>query len=183
MTKGMTPVADPTHREDWATPWWVVETTAEMLAIEGFALDACALEATRKAPDYYGPDHIDPAKRDALAVDWPATAVWCNPPFGAKAARAFVRQAQNCASRGGLVALLLPNSKTEQLWHIELMLDHRTIGLIHVAGRLAFAVDGKPVKGNPAGSEIIIIGRNPMRRPMAYGAMMRDAGGVTWRWR
>jgi hypothetical protein len=183
MTKGMTPVTDPTHREDWATPWWVVETTAAMLGNAGFALDACAMETTRKAPDYYGPDHIDPDKRDALLVDWPATVVWCNPPFGAKAAKEFAWRAQVCASKGGLVAFVLPNSKTEQLWHIDLMLDHRTIGLIHVEGRVWFEAAGRPVRKNPAGSEILIIGKDIMRRPMAYGAMMRDEGGVSWRWR
>lgn len=74
-------------RDCWATPTDLVVRVQRWLG-HSFRLDACAEADTAKAPEWYGPDHPDPARRDALAVDeWTAglqryeDAIWCNPPY------------------------------------------------------------------------------------------------------
>ena len=35
-----------------------------------FVLDACALSSSALKPNWYGPDHPDPERRDCLVRDW-----------------------------------------------------------------------------------------------------------------
>lgn len=71
-----------TGKDDWATP---PEVVAFGERVSGpFDVDAAALRATSKAPRYYGPDHLDPYRRDFLKDCWhmaPGTNVWANPPY------------------------------------------------------------------------------------------------------
>lgn len=49
----------------------------------GFIWDAAAVQGNRKCHNYFGPDHINPAYRDCLCIDWPITGpLWLNPPYG-----------------------------------------------------------------------------------------------------
>jgi hypothetical protein len=48
-----------------------------------FGCDVAALESNAKCPDYFGPDHEDPLRRDALDCVWPTDLPnWMNPPYG-----------------------------------------------------------------------------------------------------
>jgi hypothetical protein len=181
--------AEPGYRDDWATPQDLVDALAMMIAgEEHFDLDVCALRDTAKAPNYIGPDHEDEASRDALTCVWDRLN-WCNPPFGAGPASDFVERAMTFASTRGLTtAVLLPNSKTEQDWHIRAMLDPRLLAVIHVAGRIGFEINGKPAKGNRHGSEVLVFGPNPRNNPISVGCIMRLTGesgrkAWTWAWR
>lgn len=48
----------------------------------GFGCDVAALATNRKCENYFGPDHVDPARRDCLTVAWPTSRPnWLNPPY------------------------------------------------------------------------------------------------------
>ena len=52
---------------DWATPRYVVDHVDREFH---FVLDACAVKKSSVTPDYFGPDHENPARRDCLTADW-----------------------------------------------------------------------------------------------------------------
>lgn len=51
-----------------------------------FTTDIAALASNAKAPQYVGPDHVDPARRDCLTISWPRACdgelIFLNPPYG-----------------------------------------------------------------------------------------------------
>lgn len=48
----------------------------------GFVCDVAADQMLALHPNWFGPDHNDPARRDCLTVDWPTNGpVWMNPPY------------------------------------------------------------------------------------------------------
>ena len=83
-------------RDTYATPQGVIEIVKQKVGI--IHLDAAAVEETSKGISYIGPDHRDPAMRDALNVEWVKAAraevggtgfvadnqlhAFLNPPFG-----------------------------------------------------------------------------------------------------
>ena len=170
------------YRGDWATPQGLVDAVAAMCAIP-FRLDVCATKETAKAPAYFGPDHDDPMMRDALAIEWPCTGIWCNPPFERKVAKQFAARCAAVASNHGFCALLLPTSNSDQLWHAQMMMEPCVIGLIDVVGRVAFEIDGVGVRGNSAGTQIVLMAKGSIRRGMAYGVIWRDGEKWEWQWK
>lgn len=61
----------------WSTPSWVIEFALTEIgnpATKGFALDACCVPETAKAPHFYT------EKEDGLAQPW-LNSTWCNPPY------------------------------------------------------------------------------------------------------
>jgi hypothetical protein len=49
----------------------------------GFGCDVAADQMLTLCPSWFGPDHLDPSRRDCLAVDWPTDKPnWLNPPYG-----------------------------------------------------------------------------------------------------
>jgi hypothetical protein len=57
--------------------------------VGGFGCDVAADQRLTLVPEsWYGPDHADPARRDALVVDWPTDRPnWLNPPYSDPEAR------------------------------------------------------------------------------------------------
>lgn len=48
-----------------------------------FGWDVAAVQGNRKCDNYFGPDHKNPAYRNALTIDWPTDVpLWMNPPYG-----------------------------------------------------------------------------------------------------
>lgn len=85
-------------RQTWETP----QALFDLLDAEfGFTLDPCAEPETAKCARYYT------AADDGLAQSWAGEVVFCNPPYGDKAA--WVRKAwTEAAEHGALVVLLIP---------------------------------------------------------------------------
>jgi phage N-6-adenine-methyltransferase len=86
-----------------------------------FGLDAAALQASTLVPDnWYGPDHPDPAARDALRIDWNHNSrgkpIWLNPPYG-RVIKDWMRKANEVASGGGTVVCLVPSRTDTSWWH------------------------------------------------------------------
>lgn len=104
-------------RTRWATPAWLVERVAQEIGAP-CAFDLCAEQATAKAPDWCGPDHPDPWRRDAFTAR--LTEVnrqgfcWCNPPFKNMGPWGNLALAAADHFAAGLVLLTPP--KTEQAW-------------------------------------------------------------------
>ena len=50
-----------------------------------FTTDVAAIAANAKAPKYFGPDHVDPARRNCLTIPWPTITEgelnYLNPPY------------------------------------------------------------------------------------------------------
>lgn len=71
----------------WGTGNDVTSTPPEFFAIinaqaGGFGCDVAALSTNRKVENYFGPDHIEPWRRDCLKIDWPDDKPnWLNPPY------------------------------------------------------------------------------------------------------
>ena len=124
--------------DNWPTP----QTFFDALHAEfGLVVDVCADAANRKAPAYYGLDHVDPSRRDGLAGDWAADAqaaggaVWMNPPYG-KAIGAWMAKAAATAQAGAVVVTLVPVRADTAWWH-EHVLDTGA-EVRFVRGRLTF---------------------------------------------
>lgn len=138
MTTGFysSPQAFSSATDDWATP----RVFYKKLATEfNFVLDAAASSTNTLATNWYGLDHVDPAKRDGLVCNWAADAltlggdVWLNPPYG-RTTIDWVRKADETAKNGATVVCLVP-SRTDTRWFHDYCAHHE---LRFVRGRLKF---------------------------------------------
>lgn len=126
---------------DWGTP----QDFFDRLHAEfHFTVDAAANDTNHKLPRWYGPGG---EREDALDGFWSTSEVyWCNPPYG-REQRAFVAQAHDVMTRGGLAVLLLPSRTDTKLWHqwvwnAERQEPYDGVEVRFVQGRLTF--DGAP---------------------------------------
>lgn len=68
----------PESEKDLAqTPKWFIDSVLNLIGIEYFELDVCALEQTKKAATCYS---LAERGENALELDWDLWN-WCNPPF------------------------------------------------------------------------------------------------------
>ena len=94
MTKGFTNGMRSSISDSWTTPRDFYEKLNKEF---NFALDAAALQSSTLCPDnWYGPDHPEQSRQDALARSWSDDSdggtVWLNPPYG-RAIKAFMAKA------------------------------------------------------------------------------------------
>ena len=152
-------IINTTGKDDWATPLWVVQYALQRLDVGRFDLDAAAKADTAKAAQYLGPDHTDPAMRDALSADWAALGqnVWCNPPYSRKAGGLWrwLGKAVEASERGATVAALFFARTETAAWH-----DHvlRAAEVHLFRGRLSFIdpATGESPGPAPAPSALVI---------------------------
>ncbi len=90
--------------DTWTTPRDFFD---KLQAEFNFGLDAAALASSTLVPEnWFGPDHKDPSKRDALILDWNVYSqnkpIWLNPPYG-KTIKDWVFKANSVARGGGQV--------------------------------------------------------------------------------
>jgi len=138
-------------RMDWETPpllWEFIE------AVFGpFDLDACATAATAKCENWLGPDHPDPARRDAFrVVPWPGRMVFCNPPYGRDISR-WMNMASFAGLQSNASSVVLTFARTDtRWWHT--YVDKAT-KIIFLKGRVPFLRDGQEVAPAPAPSVLL----------------------------
>ena len=118
MTQGFTSGMRTSLDDTWTTPRDFFD---KLNAEFDFGLDAAALQASTLVPDnWYGPDHPDPAARDALRIDWNHNSrgkpIWLNPPYG-RVIKDWMRKASEVASGGGTVVCLVPARTDTSWWH------------------------------------------------------------------
>jgi phage N-6-adenine-methyltransferase len=105
---------------DWGTPDEVYDPLDRYF---GFGLDVCASAENRKCENYFGLDHPDESRRNALTADWLAAAdgdaAFFNPPFSQELhspIEPWVDKAAYEAERGLTVVGLLPASVQTDWW-------------------------------------------------------------------
>jgi len=147
-----------TGKDDWCTPPWLLRYAEEQLPHGWcFEVDAAARQATALAPAWYGPDHPDPARRDALAADWGQQVVWCNPPYSRAGGGllAWCAKFYQAAQGGALVVALFFARTDTRAWHQYVTRAH---GVTFLEGRVRFIdpATGQPGKaGATAGSCLV----------------------------
>jgi phage N-6-adenine-methyltransferase len=115
----------------WTTP---IELFNKLNLIYNFGLDAAALDTNKLCQQYYGPDHIDPNKRDALTITWPKDKwIWLNPPYGNLISQ-FLAKAHIEVLTGSRVIALIPSRTDTKYWHDYVM----NYEITFIKGRLKF---------------------------------------------
>lgn len=104
--------------------WWTPPEVAQRVLQLDITLDVAALRESALVPSYLGPDHEDPARRDALAgdVDWAELAgpgrCFMNPPFDVPRLSRFLAKAVTTSSEGGVDVIgLVPASPCTRWWN------------------------------------------------------------------
>lgn len=113
-----------------------------MLARWPVTLDAAACSVSALVPSYLGPDHPDPARKDALAFDdWAELAgdgvVYLNPPYlPAVLLGRFLARAAATGRAGSPVVGLVPASTGTRWWWEHVVETGAAVEFLR--GRLAF---------------------------------------------
>lgn len=136
MTQGFNSGMRSSLDDTWTTPRDFFD---KLNAEFDFGLDAAALQNSTLVPDnWYGPDHPDPAARDALRIDWNHNSrgkpIWLNPPYG-RVIKDWMRKANEVASGGGTVVCLVP-ARTDTAWWHDYCINAYEIR--YIRGRLKF---------------------------------------------
>lgn len=135
--------------DTWTTPRSFYRSLTEF----NFGLDAAALQSSTLVPDnWYGPDHLDISRRDALVRDWHKDTdkdVWLNPPYG-RTMKLWMAKAE-LESRGGVRVVCLVPARTDTAWWHDHCMKHE---VRFIRGRLKFG-DGK--NSAPFPSALIIM--------------------------
>lgn len=128
FNEGMRSSVDQT----WTTP---PEFFAKLNEEFGFTLDAAALSTSTLVPgNWFGPDHPQESRRNALVNSWATDgAVWLNPPYG-RAIKEWVSKADSEAKAGATVVCLVP-ARTDTNWWWDSCIHHE---VRFIKGRLKF---------------------------------------------
>jgi len=136
--------------DEWATPQQFYNHLSES---HNFTLDPCALAASAKCSNWFGPDHPDVTKRDGLVLDWADHAdggvVFMNPPYG-RTIGVWVAKAAATAAAGTTVVCLLP-ARTDTRWFHDYCMGHEVEFL---RGRLKF---GEAKNAAPFPSMVVVM--------------------------
>ena len=124
MTTAYMPVS---KTDDWATPQYLFD---EWDAKYGFDLDAAASQSNHKCENWFGLDHPELSRRDGLAQEWTAKAVWVNPPYG----RVLNEWVGHASKQSNPVVMLLP-ARTDTRWFHSYCLNQR---ITFIKGRVKF---------------------------------------------
>lgn len=139
MTRGFTTGMRSSLSDTWRTPpEFFAKLNEEFL----FSLDAAALKSSTLVPgNWFGPDHDDPDRRDALVKDWGAASyrgsVWLNPPYG-RVIKDWVAKADSESKRGLTVVCLVP-ARTDTNWWWDSCIHHE---VRFIKGRIKFSGAG-----------------------------------------
>lgn len=119
----------------------------------GFTLDAAALSTSNLCEEWYGPDHPDANRRDALTRSWHKDcgdgAVWLNPPYG-RTIKTWMHKAVEESRQGATVVCLVP-ARTDTNWFHDFCMPHE---VRYLRGRLKFN-NGK--KDAPFASALVVM--------------------------
>jgi phage N-6-adenine-methyltransferase len=137
MTTGFysSPQAMSSNDDTWTTP----KNYFDLVNAEfDFGLDAAALQSSALCTNWYGPDHLDLSKRNALAIDYwihdsNGKPIWMNPPYG-KDIKLFMAKAHAETKNGATIVCLVP-SRTDTVWFQDYALPHE---VRYIRGRLKF---------------------------------------------
>jgi len=138
-------------QDTWTTP----RDTFDALDKEfHFTLDAAALQVSTLVQDnWYGPDHPEPSRQDAISCNWlddgKGGTVWLNPPYG-RAIKTFMAKADAEARCGATIVCLVP-ARTDTNWWWDSVIHHE---VRFIRGRLKF---GNQKNSAPFPSAVVIM--------------------------
>ena len=119
----------------------------------GFVLDAAALENSTLCDKWFGPDHPDISRRDALVMNWSKDAdggaIFLNPPYG-KDMKLWMRKAHFESCGGGVIVCVVP-ARTDTAWWWDYCVPHE---IRFIRGRLKY---GGGKQAAPFASAIVIM--------------------------
>jgi len=152
VTQGFTSGMRTSLDDTWTTPRDFFD---KLNAEFNFGLDAAALQTSTLVPDnWYGPDHPDPAARDALRIEWNHNSrgrpIWLNPPYG-RVIKDWMRKASEVAAGGGTVVCLVP-ARTDTAWWHDYCINAYEIR--YIRGRLKF---GEQKNSAPFPSAVVVM--------------------------
>lgn len=131
MSNGFTTGMRSSLSDEWTTPRYLFD---ELDKEFGFTLDAAALASSTLCKEWFGPDHPDSNRRDALINSWATSGtVWLNPPYG-RAIKSFMAKANAEAQSGVQVVCLVP-SRTDTNWWWDSVMHHE---VRFIKGRVRF---------------------------------------------
>jgi phage N-6-adenine-methyltransferase len=138
--------------DTWATPR---DFYKKLDAEFGFGLDAAALQNSTLVPsNWYGPDHEDETRRNALVRNWTQDSngapIWLNPPYGRTMKLWTAKANREAVVGGGTVVLLLP-ARTDTSWWHDHCIQHE---VRFIRGRLKF---GNAKNSAPFASAVVIM--------------------------
>lgn len=161
----------------WRTPPDVLSDLRRISGWGEWALDLAATSVDRVVPEYVGPDHPEPSRRDALAltsrqldhlVAPDSAPIWCNPPYDQWAAFARVLTAAARDRHVPLRSCLLVFARTDTVaWHDAAPLAS---AIAFRKGRVSFVdtATGEPGGTAPAPSAALFFG--PLGHSLRSGA-------------
>jgi phage N-6-adenine-methyltransferase len=142
--------------DEWATPQEFFDRLHEEFE---FSVDAAASASNHKCPRWFGLDHFEHDRRDALAVSWVeryGETAWLNPPYSK--CREFIAKAAEEARKGCTVVCLVPSRTDTRWWHehvwdADLHQARPGVEVRFIKGRLKF---GGATAGAPFPSVVIV---------------------------
>jgi len=153
MTEGFykTDTYKTSNDDTWSTPKDFFNKLNDEFS---FGLDAAALSSSTLVPDnWYGPDHLEPNRRDAFSRYWTRDAngkpIWLNPPYG-RTIGEWMKKANDEALRGGVIVCLVPARTDTNWWHLY-CIQHE---VRFIKGRLRF---GNQKNSAPFPSAVVVI--------------------------
>lgn len=155
--------------DNWRTPLEEYRAIERIAAALGWAVpvvDAAAMQATAHCTQWWGPDHPDPLRRDAVGCAWSpgGTTAFVNPPYSQ--VEDFLETAvnQECC------VLALVFARLDTAWAHRWVLPHAAAVYLR-RGRIRFLDPETGVQGAsaPTGSMLAAFGR-AVHAPRAVGA-------------
>lgn len=161
-------------RADWGTPASLFEPLHKEF---NFFIDVAAEAHNKKCPAYFGPDHRDECRRDAMKWDWYAAAalmapdarladypaVFMNPPYSVKGKmpiQPWLVKAAVEAAKGLTVVGIIPANVQTRWWQTWVRAAYEVRFLTH---RVAFeAPPGVEDAGNTAGHNVAVVIWKPL---------------------
>lgn len=181
------PATDADVGAHWRTPPALAEAIRVAFGLDPWAVDLAATRESSLAPEYFGPDHEDPARRDSLGLrltiddlygngpDRFGGPIWCNPPYSRQG---IDRWMHLCArlGRSSRPVVSLVFARTDCAWfHDGALLRAEQILLIR--GRVKFLHPSDGLEREAAGApSMAILWRHP---PAVAGVV--PVRGLAWR--
>jgi phage N-6-adenine-methyltransferase len=149
--------------DEWATPQAFFDALDREF---GFDCDVAASSENAKCSDWFGPQHPNRNRRDALCADWLAcgpmwdagATAWCNPPYSRGLQAKFIAKAAAERLRGVTTVMLLPARTDTKAFHAHIY-DATTwqpregVEIRFIPGRLKF---GGAANSAPFPSMVVI---------------------------
>jgi len=126
------------RRDEWETPPNLFELACMVYRITP-NLDVCATKNSKLCNLYFGPDHKNPARRNALKVSWDKD-FFMNPPYTQVAE--FMDYAFAQVREHRVSALILTYSKTDTRWWHKYIENNPLVKTHFVRGRIRFLLNG-----------------------------------------